>query len=846
MSPNRNIQVFGASCHNLKSVDCRIPVGKMSVVTGPSGSGKSSLVFDTIWAESQRRYTESLPAYVRQILGVWEKPAVRRIDGLMPSVALDARPAHPNPRSTVATITEIYDYLRLLFAHAGEPHCPVCGKTLQRSPRGKIVAELLAMPEKSKVQLTAPLGVCRGKEFKALWAALLQEGFLRVLVDGAPHYVDAPPPKLSGPRAVEVVVDRLTVKASARQRFAEAVETALARSGGFVAAHCVDGESLQFCEHYVCRPCGVNLPVFSPVDFSFNNPRGACPQCHGLGMVEAAGRGGKGRGKRGKGESQDRVDCMACRGARLRPESLGVRIAGKNMHEVVSLSVREGLDFFEALGSAHGEGAAVKPILDDVVKRMRLLLTLGLHYLTLGRSVPSLSAGEHQRLRLAMQIGADLAGILYVLDEPTVGLHPTEGERLLAVFRRLCDRGNTVLLVEHDPAMVRAADHVLDLGPGAGPDGGHIMAAGTPDEIKAQPASLTGRYLSGTEALAAGRQDASRVGHGVLTVKGARAHNLKGVDVSFMLGALNGVAGVSGSGKSTLVMDTLYLELCRQLQGGQSVPGKHGKIICRPGRGGAEIQRVVAVDQSPIGRTSRSNPATYTGLFAPIRRFFAELPLSRVRGYGASRFSFNAKGGRCEVCHGEGVKRVSMHFLPDILVPCELCQGQRFNAETLDVHYRGLSIADVLALTVTEAHSVFSAIPKVASQLGFLERIGLGYLQLGQRADTLSGGEAQRLKLSRELAHTSRNTLYILDEPTTGLHQHDISLLVSALEALVKAGNTVIVIEHNVDFLGCVDHLVELGPGGGPDGGSVLAAGKPEEVAAQEASLIGPYLNRTP
>ena len=907
MHEPKSLNVNNARVHNLKGVSCSFPRGQLSVVTGPSGSGKSSLVFDTIWAEAQRRYTETLPAYVRQILGVWEKPDVESIDGLSPAVALDARPSGPNPRSTVGTASEIYDYVRLLFALAGVPHCPACGNHLERTPREKIITRILDLPERTKLLVTAPLGPPPAEGLDELWGQLRREGFLRVLLGEELLSLDDDPPATIGEGELAIVIDRLTVRPDRRQRLAEAVETALLKSAGRVGAVLPEGDDLMFSEQYRCERCDTAFPAFTAASFSFNNPQGACVACKGMGSVlrvdeelafdpalslaggavrpwaaslkrgtvlpegvrdtlqallsrsgsrsgdsmdtpfgklSAAARGGiltlleESTAGRRHGQRQTswlrEEACCECGGGRLHAESLAVTVGGKTIHEVSSLSLEETRVFFEALEAPEELRSVIDPIVREVIRRLDLLLELGLSYLALARAVPTLSAGEHQRLRLASQIGANLAGILYVLDEPTVGLHPAETERLLRVFRQLCERGNTVITVEHDLEVIRAADYVVDLGPSAGPQGGEVVGTGTPAEIAAQPRSLTGRYLAEELRLAVTDQPKSTR---FLTIDGASAHNLKDVDARFPLNALTCVTGVSGSGKSTLVVDTLYRALARELNRSAVVPGAYRKLRCE-----TKLRRVVAVDQSPIGRTPRSNPATYTGFFGPIRSFYAMLPLSRVRGYGANRFSFNAKGGRCEVCQGEGVKRVSIHFLPDILVPCELCGGKRFNTETLDVRYRGLSIADVLELSISEAGELFAALPKVAEQLRFLEEIGLGYLELGQRADTLSGGEAQRLKLSRELARLSRQTVYVLDEPTTGLHVHDVGLLLTALRKLVRAGNTVIVIEHNTEFIRAADYIIDMGPGGGSEGGTIVAAGTPEEVARDPHSVTGPYL----
>ncbi len=905
----RTIRIVNARVHNLQGVSCAVPRGKLTVVTGPSGSGKSSLVFDTIWAEAQRRYTETLPSYVRQVMGVWEKPAVEAIENLSPAVALDARPAALNPRSTVGTASEIHDYLRVLFARAGVPHCVRCGDALARSPREAIIEELCALPEGTRVAVTAPLGAADAAELPALWSALAREGFVRVVLGDAVLPLDEAPPAREGPVEVAVIVDRLAMRSGIRGRVAEAVETALLRSGGLAGARIEGAPPRVFSERYLCARCGTTMAPPEPAAFSFNNPEGACPRCRGLGVTAAVARdavldpalslaggavrpwrslprkipeklrapledllarfgagldtplgdlpdearqalllGGGGDAfpglvaimtrawerRTGAASSYVREDaCPECNGARLRRESLAVKVGGLGMREICELPLAKAAAFFEGLPA---QDPVAAPLVREILRRLGLLCELGLGYVALGRGVPTLSAGEYQRLRLAMQIGAGLAGILYVLDEPTVGLHPSETERLIAIFRRLCAQGSTVLIVEHDLDVIRAADHVLDLGPGAGPNGGRLVAAGTPAQIAADKASLTGRYLAGRVRFGDGRRRKTK---DCIEVRNARAHNLKDVAAAFPLRALTCVTGPSGSGKSSLLIDTLYRGLRAVLAGGAAPADGCAEIEVR-----GTLAAAVAVDQSPVGRSARSTPATYAGFFGPIREFFAKLPLARMRGWGPDRFSFNTKGGRCEICQGEGVTRVAMQFLPDIAVPCGACGGRRFNSETLDVRYRGLSIADVLACSVGAAMELFSALPRAAEGLRFLAEIGLGYLTLGQRADTLSGGEAQRLKLSRELARVSRDTVYVLDEPTTGLHLEDIRLLHAALRRLVAAGNTVIVIEHGVEFIAAADHVIDMGPGGGEAGGRIVACGTPEELAADPSSPTGAYLRR--
>ncbi len=814
------IEVVNARVHNLKSISVRIPKSALTVVTGPSGSGKSSLVFDTLWVEAQRRFTGSLPAYVRQILGVWEKPDVDRITGLAPAVALDARPAGASPRSTVGTVSEIYDYLRVLAAKAGAPTCPECGTKLARTPREAIIEALLGRSPGSRLVITAPLGVVEPKHLSIVWDSLRREGFLRVYVGGRLATLEENPPQAAEPRHVSVVVDRLVVKPEARQRIAEAVETALSKAGGRVGVIVGEGREENFSERFHCDKCGFTAPELSESLFSFNNPLGACKKCNGLGVVSP--------------KALDRV-CPACGGARLNPLGCGVRLGGKRLSEILLLPLEELRRFLCDLELEGALGEALRPIREEMKRRVDLLLDLGLGYLSINRSVPTLSAGEYQRLRLANQISGGLTGLLYLLDEPTVGLHPSETEKLLGILGDLCRQGNTVIAVEHDLQVIEAADYVIDLGPGGGPGGGSVVASGPPEQVARSKESVTGRFLKegqrlSAESFGAGEKD-------WIVVRGARAHNLKNIEVSIPLCALTCVTGPSGSGKSSLVLDVLYRGLAGKLRGKPAPKELFSEI-----KVDGPLQRVTCVDQSPVGRSARSNPATYTGLFKLVRSFYALLPLARMRGYGPQRFSFNVKGGRCEICKGEGVRRVSMQFLPDITVTCDVCNGSRYNAETLEVRYRGLSIADVLDLTVSEAAEVFESLPRVAEQLRFLEEIGLGYLTLGQRADTLSGGEAQRLKLSRELAALSRNTLYVLDEPTTGLHPADVSLLLKALRRLIEAGNTVVVVEHNMFFAAQADYLIDLGPGAGGDGGWVVAAGTPREVANSKKSPTAPYL----
>ena len=916
VSEPRTIRVTDARVHNLQGVSCTVPRGGLTVVTGPSGSGKSSLVFDTIWAEAQRRYTETLPSYVRQVLGVGEKPAVAAIENLSPAVALDARPAALNPRSTVGTASEIHDYLRVLFARTGTPHCARCGGALARSPREVIIEELCALPEGTRVAVTAPLGAAAAAELPALWSKLAREGFVRVVLGDAVLSLDEGPPAGAGSVRVAVIVDRLAIRSGIRGRVAEAVETALLRSGGLVGARIEGAAERIFSERYLCPGCGTTMAPPEPAAFSFNSPEGACPRCRGLGVTAAVareavldsdlslaagavrpwrslprkvpeklraalegllarfgagldtplrdlpdearqalllGEGGEAfpglvaimtrAWERRTGAASPylrETACPECGGARLRRESLAVKVGGLGWREICALPLAEAAVFFEGLP---GDDPVAAPLAGEIRRRLGLLCELGLGYLALGRGVPSLSAGEYQRLRLAMQIGAGLAGILYVLDEPTVGLHPSETERLIAIFKRLCAQDSTVLIVEHDLDVIRAADYVLDLGPGAGPHGGRRVAAGTPAQIAADKASLTGRYLAGRAPFAGARRRKTRE---CIEVRHARRHNLKDVAVAFPLGALTCVTGPSGSGKSSLLLDTLY-------RGLRAVPAGEGEA-CAEITVRGELAAAVAVDQTPVGRSARSTPATYAGFFGPIREFFAKLPLARMRGYGPDRFSFNTRGGRCEVCQGEGVTRVAMQFLPDIAVPCGACEGKRFNRETLEVRYRGLSIADVLASSVGAAMDLFATLPRAAEGLRFMAEIGLGYLTLGRRADTLSGGEAQRLKLAGHLAGLvapppkraadvqTRGKLFLFDEPTTGLHFDDVAKLLRALRGLLSAGHSLLVIEHNLDMIKNADYVIDLGPDSGAGGGEIVAQGTPEDVAKVKGSWTGKYL----
>jgi excinuclease ABC subunit A len=931
--------VRGAREHNLRGIDVRIPRNRLTVITGLSGSGKSSLAFDTIYAEGQRRYVESLSAYARQFLGLMEKPDVDSIEGLSPAISIEQKTAGHNPRSTVGTVTEIYDYLRLLFARAGTPHCPSCGRLIQRQSAGQIADTVISWPEGTRIQILAPLVRGRKGEFRELFESARKQGFVRAIVDGTTIEL-ADPPKLNRRQNhdVSVIVDRTVVRVEDRGRITDSVETALKLADGLVeVARAAELETRQlFSEHYGCPECGISLPELEPRHFSFNSPFGACPACTGLGTrrqvsaelilgdprisilegvilpwgepdgylrrillpglakelgfelntpwgslpqrvrdVLLYGTGGRTErtAKPRAGEAkwdgivaniQRRYDetesdsirlgldefmtvtpCDTCAGRRLKPESLGVTILAKNIGEVVELSITDALGYFESLpirapGRPGLDPEIAGPILKEVRERLRFLVDVGLDYLTLDRSAESLSGGEAQRIRLATQIGSRLVGVLYILDEPSIGLHQRDNARLLSTLKQLRDLGNTVIVVEHDEETMRAADHLIDLGPGAGKHGGYVIAAGTVAEVTRNPDSLTARYLNGELSIPVRAERRPVSPHAILRVAGARQHNLRNVTAEFPLGVFIAVTGVSGSGKSTLVEDILHASLARHFYRARLIPGAHDRIT-----GLEHLDKVIDIDQSPIGRTPRSNPATYTGLFTPIRELFAELPEAKIRGYGPGRFSFNVKGGRCEACQGDGLVKIEMHFLPDVYVPCEVCKGKRYNRETLEVRFRGMTIADALELTVEDALAAFENQPRIAQKLAVLRDVGLGYIHLGQSATTLSGGEAQRVKLATELAkRDTGRTFYILDEPTTGLHFEDVRLLLEVLHRLVDRGNTVLVIEHNLDVIKTADWIIDLGPEGGTRGGEIVAAGTPEMVARNDASYTGQYLRR--
>jgi excinuclease ABC subunit A len=937
--------VRGAREHNLRDITVRIPRNQLTVITGLSGSGKSSLAFDTIYAEGQRRYVESLSAYARQFLGLMEKPDVDSIEGLSPAISIEQKATGHNPRSTVGTVTEIYDYMRLLWARVGTPLCPNDGSPVARQTPSQIADAILLWPEATRIEILGPVVRGRKGEFRDLFSDLGKRGFVRVRVDGKVHELTAVP-KLNRRKNhdVAVVIDRVAVHQSDRSRIVDSVETALKIADGIVEVLRHDGAtgraptSFLFSERFSCPTCGHSFQELEPRQFSFNSPFGVCPDCHGLGTrrdanpdlvlgdgsisilegvvlpwgeptgylrkallptlakeydfdlntpwgrlsakvqdvilhgvpgrtFQFAAKGSRGGSYRSEWEgvlrnierrfresSSDSVrntlnefmvemPCTACRGQRLKAESLSVHVHNRSIGDVVDLAVDQALAFFESvpLGRDRPGGLETdiaEPILVEITGRLRFLKDVGLEYLTLGRGSGTLSGGEAQRIRLATQIGSRLVGVLYILDEPSIGLHHRDNDRLLRTLMDLRDLGNTVLVVEHDEDTIRAADHVIDLGPRAGRHGGAVVAEGTVEEILSHPDSLTARYLRNDlrVPLPSARRAPTKTRR--LRIVGARANNLANLTVDIPLGVFVAVTGVSGSGKSTLVTDILYHALARKLYRAKVIPGAHTRI-----EGMAEVDKVIEIDQSPIGRTPRSNPATYTGLFTPIRDLFAQLPESKIRGYGPGRFSFNVKGGRCEACEGDGLVKIEMHFLPDVYVPCEVCKGRRYNRETLEVRYRGRSIADVLDLTVAEGLEFFGAQRRIADRLELLNDVGLGYLHLGQSATTLSGGEAQRVKLATELAkRDTGRTLYILDEPTTGLHFEDVRMLLQVLHRLVEKGNTVLVIEHNLDVIKTADYVVDLGPEGGARGGTVVAAGTPEAVAAVEESHTGRFL----
>ena len=935
---NKDIKIVGAREHNLKNIDVTVPRDKLTVFTGLSGSGKSSLAFDTIYAEGQRRYMESLSSYARQFLGLMEKPKVESIDGLSPAISIDQKTTSKNPRSTVGTVTEIYDYMRLLYARIGIPHCPICGKEIKHQTVDQIVDQIMTLPEKTKIQVLAPLA--RGK--KGTFAKALEDasksGFVRVRIDGEVHDLSETF-KLDKniKHNIELIVDRLVVKEGIESRLSDSVETATKMAGGIVMVDVIGDSIMTFSQNYACPEHGVSMDELAPRMFSFNNPYGACPKCGGLGSyinvdskllipddsisirdgaINAYGWSKVDGGtiaemyfdgiaqhygfsidvpvRDMKKEDLDKIlygtrerikfsrvtsysqgtfltkfegiipnlerkyeesnsqiakraienvmsehDCEECRGKRLKPESLAVTVGGLNINELTQLSIEKELEFFENLKLTDREAFIADLILKEIKSRLSFLKSVGLEYLDLARSAGTLSGGESQRIHLATQIGSALMGVLYILDEPSIGLHQKDNDKLIATLKELRDIGNTLVVVEHDEDTMRAADYIVDIGPGAGINGGNVVAAGTPDEIMACRESVTGQYLSGERKVPV--PVSRRKGNGkYLTVNGAREHNLKGIDVKIPLGTFTCVTGVSGSGKSSLVNEIVYKTLARDLNRAKEFPGD-----CDSVKGLEALDKVIDIDQSPIGRTPRSNPATYTNLFNDIRSLFASTQDAKMRGYSAGRFSFNVKGGRCEACQGDGIVKIEMHFLADVYIPCDVCHGSRYNRETLEVKYKGKNIADVLGMTIDEAVDFFSAVPRIHDRLKTLQDVGLGYVQLGQSATTLSGGEAQRVKLATELSKRSTGkTIYILDEPTTGLHTADVHKLIEVLQKLVDAGNTVLVIEHNLDVIKNADYIIDLGPDGGDKGGRVVAVGTPEQVSKVDVSYTGQYLKK--
>jgi excinuclease ABC subunit A len=917
MANIRNITVRGARQHNLKGVNVEIPRNRLTVITGLSGSGKSSLAFDTIYAEGQRRYVESLSAYARQFLDRLEPPDVDSIEGLSPAISIEQKTASRSPRSTVGTVTEIYDYLRLLFSSIGIPHCHQCGKPISKQTPDQIVGHLKSLQEGERVMVLAPIVRGRKGEFKKQLQGLARSGYVRARIDGVLHSLDEPI-ELDKKRnhTIEIVVDRLLIKNNIEKRLEASVEQAMKLTNGIVLIAVVDGEERLYSQKMACMDCGVNIPAIEPRTFSFNSVYGACETCHGLGVrfdfdparivvdparpllqggiaptntwlddelesqlrrisqqlaidisipfdqlpqkhQQALFYGTKERGTRVTGiidflnEQYDRESplaedlaafmvtrpCVACKGTRLKPDSLAVRVAGRSIAEVVSWPISETIQFFSALKLTGRERLIADRIVREIRDRVEFLSAVGLNYLSLDRAATTLSGGESQRIRLATQIGSRLRGVLYVLDEPSIGLHHKDNSRLLSTLQELRDLGNTVIVVEHDEETIRKADYVIDLGPGAGTEGGNVVAAGDPEALSANEHSLTAKYLSGRLEIAVPAKR-RQPNHKMIRIRGASEHNLQDIDVSFPIGLMTVVTGVSGSGKSTLVNEILYRALARNLYRALDEPGAHQGI-----EGLELIDKVIEIDQSPIGRTPRSNPATYTGVFTPIRELYAMLPESRARGYKPGRFSFNVKGGRCEACQGDGLRKIEMSFLPNVYVSCEVCRGKRYNSETLSILYKGLSISDLLNSTVATALSVLSSIPQVYSRLQTLVDVGLGYIGLGQPATTLSGGEAQRIKLARELSRRATGkTLYILDEPTTGLHFDDVKKLLDVLNRLTDLGNTVIIIEHHLDVIKTADWVIDLGPDGGVQGGKVMASGTPEEIARSGKSYTGQAL----
>lgn len=930
-----SIKIKGARAHNLKNINVEIPRDKLVVITGLSGSGKSSLAFDTIYAEGQRRYVESLSSYARQFLGQMDKPDVDNIEGLSPAISIDQKTTSHNPRSTVGTVTEIYDYLRLLYARAGRPHCPKCGKPITQQTVDQMIDKIMEQPERTKLLIMAQVVWGKKGEHKKILEHIRREGYVRVRIDGEVHDISEDIQlEKNKKHTIEVVIDRLVVREGIEGRLADSLETALKLGNGVVYIQIVAGELLMFSENFACVDCGISLPEITPRMFSFNNPYGACPVCMGLGSHRefdehlvipnkalSVGEGvfaplSKNRNAysmcvmdavlkeygytldtpwqdidkstqklllHGAGSEKFRfhytnmfgeykeynvafegvlpmlkrryqeteseemresyadymteIPCPACHGARLKPETLAITVGGLNIAELTAMTIREADEFLEKIELTPRELKIANQILKEIHARLNFLLNVGLDYLTLSRSAGTLSGGEAQRIRLATQIGSGLQGVLYVLDEPSIGLHQRDNNRLLATLKKLRDLGNTLIVVEHDEDTMYAADNIIDIGPGAGANGGRVVAQGTAKEIMQVPESITGQYLSRRKYIPVPAK--RRPGNGkFIEIIGAKENNLKNIDVRFPLGTLTLVTGVSGSGKSTLVNEILYKGIASKLYRVKGKPGKHKSI-----KGLANIDKIIDIDQQPIGRTPRSNPATYTGVFDAIRELFSQTAEAKMRGYKAGRFSFNVKGGRCEACKGDGILKIEMHFLPDVYVPCEVCKGARYNRETLEVRYKGKNISEILDMTINEAVDFFQNVPRIVRKLQVIKDVGLGYIKLGQPATTLSGGEAQRVKLATELAKRSTGkTLYILDEPTTGLHTADIHKLLGILQRLVDGGDTVVVIEHNLDVIKTADYIIDLGPEGGDKGGTIVASGRPEDIVKAKASYTGQFL----
>jgi excinuclease ABC subunit A len=822
------IKIKGAREHNLKNINLSIPRDAITVITGPSGSGKSSLAIDTIYAEGQRRYVESLSAYARQFLEQLRKPDIDYIEGLSPSIAIDQKTVIRSPRSTVGTITEIYNYMRVLYTRIGKPYCYNCGSLIAKQESKEIIQSVLSLPHGTRLQVLAPIVRDRKGEYRKELQQMRREGFIRARIDG--RMVDLTQDialKKQKRHTIEIVIDRLIIKPGIDKQIKYAIETAL-RYADIVVINLIDGNrDILFSKTMACPKCGISYPDINPMFFSFNSKQGACPRCKGLGFETL---------EEDSTEFEDQKICGLCNGLRLRKEALSIKIQNINIGELGRMSIKDALFFINNLKLTEREQTIASRVLKEVRDRLNFLEKVGLDYLTLDRSSLTLAGGESQRIRLATQLGSSLTGVLYVLDEPTIGMHPRDTKKLLENLSSMRDVGNTIIIVEHDEETIRWSDHIVDMGPGAGLNGGLIVASGKPEEIEKNEKSLTGKYLSGK--LSIDIPPLRRKPKDFIRIIGAREFNLKELDVSIPLGIFTCITGVSGSGKSTLVLEILYKALLKELYGSKVTPGRYREIT-----GNDRINRVICVDQSPLGKTPRSNPATYTGAFSFIRELFSQVSDSRIRGYTPSRFSFNLSGGRCESCRGDGLIRVEMHFLPPVYIPCDICKEKRYNKETLDIKYKGKNIAEVLDMTISEALQFFSSIPSIRQKLEVLEDVGLGYLQLGQPASTLSGGEAQRVRLSKELGKRSTgSTLYILDEPTTGLHYVDIHKLLNVLNRLIDLGNTVIIIEHNLDVIKSADHIIDLGPEGGEEGGRIVAEGTPEEVSTNPDSYTGRFL----